>query len=211
MKRLRRWFFNGTAAVSLGLCLAAMACSFDSAANGTWRVLCLRTPGGLVCRCYATDIGVIASCLHPWPVSSTSSFGISYRQGYLVTPSSVGLVWLKNPYMAVRGDFYFMSGRATFTIPPPQWDSPVIFVGNALHPPGPFQGNLSLWNLRAPYWFVILIFAILPLVWALSAARHLRRANTSGAFCVECGYDLRATPERCPECGTVPPKTEISK
>jgi hypothetical protein len=54
---------------------------------------------------------------------------------------------------------------------------------------------------RMPYWEIQGIFGILPFCWI---AMKLRRpkAKTS-PVCVTCGYDLRATPDRCPECGTV--------
>jgi hypothetical protein len=51
-----------------------------------------------------------------------------------------------------------------------------------------------------PHWFLALLFAILPAV-HLRAAIRSRRRHRAG-HCPTCGYDLRATPERCPECGT---------
>lgn len=48
-------------------------------------------------------------------------------------------------------------------------------------------------------------FAIAPGL-KLLAMRRNARLRTSGC-CAKCGYDLRASPERCPECGNVRSKT----
>jgi hypothetical protein len=52
----------------------------------------------------------------------------------------------------------------------------------------------------APAWFVMLFLCILPAAWLV---QRLRRRKFPPGFCRACGYDLRATPGRCPECGAV--------
>lgn len=56
-----------------------------------------------------------------------------------------------------------------------------------------------------PAWSVALVLAILPTARAIEVIRVRRRIKQELAgLCPSCGYDLRATPDRCPECGHVP-------
>ena len=52
-----------------------------------------------------------------------------------------------------------------------------------------------------PYWFIMAAFAGLPGWWIYR--RRSRRGIMIKGHCVRCGYDLRASKERCPECGTL--------
>jgi hypothetical protein len=52
-----------------------------------------------------------------------------------------------------------------------------------------------------PLWPLLLLALPLPVVWFRHTTR-LRRRERLG-HCLGCGYDLRASPGRCPECGTV--------
>jgi hypothetical protein len=56
-----------------------------------------------------------------------------------------------------------------------------------------------------PHWLILAAlspFAVAPVVSLAVRRRHRRRQGERR--CARCGYDLRASPDRCPECGTVP-------
>ncbi|HWE93118.1 MAG TPA: hypothetical protein VG269_04025 [Tepidisphaeraceae bacterium] len=56
------------------------------------------------------------------------------------------------------------------------------------------------WHLTIPWWFITLLDSAIA---GLALAYRLRRKKLHGSgACRACGYDLRATPDRCPECGT---------
>jgi hypothetical protein len=54
--------------------------------------------------------------------------------------------------------------------------------------------------VAVPHWFVALVLAFGP---GLEILHRLRRRTRLG-LCPRCGYDMRATPDRCPECGAQP-------
>ena len=59
--------------------------------------------------------------------------------------------------------------------------------------------------LFLPFWSVVLAAAVLPARWLLLPVRALRRQRRLDlGLCPRCGYDLRASHDRCPECGASP-------
>lgn len=68
---------------------------------------------------------------------------------------------------------------------------------------------LMLWHrdLFLPFWFLFATTAALPATTAIRAALRSRtqKYRAAARICLACGYDLRASKDRCPECGTFIP------
>jgi hypothetical protein len=77
------------------------------------------------------------------------------------------------------------------------WRRQVMQEGNT-------SAKVSGQGLLIPSWFAVSVTAVMPTITIFKMLRKRRRSRDG--FCAKCGYDLRATPDRCPECGAVPAK-----
>jgi hypothetical protein len=133
------------------------------------------------------------------------------EQGFLVINYYAARQTLTQPQIGDRaeavasapGEPIWTSGRPSATVGGTKeaGGSPFYFSWTGGGPP---QGSLQAWVriLVAPHVAVATVLAVAPSVCLLRGWRRLR--YTRAGRCPSCGYDLRATPERCPECGRVP-------
>jgi hypothetical protein len=105
----------------------------------------------------------------------------------------------------------------TFMVPKVAPDGPVAYENayrraqalgfpNSMPPP-PQTVWVTGWQWRFPMGLIQLLTAILPAIFFCQRTRKAlrRRQGHIHPICATCGYDLRATPHKCPECGTIPP------
>ncbi|HEX3355353.1 MAG TPA: hypothetical protein VHS31_00125 [Tepidisphaeraceae bacterium] len=78
------------------------------------------------------------------------------------------------------------------------WESPGFDARHYAGTMNPGEYDES-WILAVHTWQAMILLMALPAIWTYRRFRA-RRINPLG-LCPTCGYDLRATPDCCPECG----------
>ena len=147
-----------------------------------------------------------------WARSYWVAYQATFTHGhaYNVLCSDRGEVtFLQQPYVSALGTHWIGLRHH-----PVEGDDPL--PGQRTHPVGVRSGHFftSMANdaqyVVVPLWPMVTAVGVCPVarfvVWlpgVWSRARGCRRR--AGKRCPACGYDLRATPGRCPECGTIPP------
>jgi hypothetical protein len=131
--------------------------------------------------------------------ATEANFAGSAHYSDVVLDADRGGFWLPWEHQFISSDrelprweHHSLPSSETF-LGPSLWNR----LGFAYHPaPCQLEGG----DIAAPAWFIVLLTAVLPVTRIVIWKRRRHRAG----LCPACGYDLRATPERCPECGTVP-------
>lgn len=192
MKRLRRWLFNAIASLSLVLCVCAAILWARS-----YNVLYIisreqdyqQYTGGWV-ELLRLDQGRLSFFVILTPEARRTKL-------YMAPPGKWTLY--REPYwFAFRQNNQFSQFRWRF------WA-----YGHTSRPGPAGFGPAGYWSIGINLALVALILAILP---AIARIRYLRAKyfSRNPGVCVKCGYDLRGTPDRCPECGTIPSKLVIN-
>jgi hypothetical protein len=176
MKRMKRRVFTVLSMLSLVLCIATCA----EWVRSYWMhdVFERRRPLGVGDREAVKSISEMQVMARVWDIEFARG-RVCLTAEYVAFWGNLGPVWERS-YIPAGGDPYF--------------------DGKSLRWFGYGAGKGAQYEALIPLWVPIGLFALAPGIWLRSAVRRFRNRN---GFCRECGYDLRATPNRCPECGKV--------
>ncbi len=109
-----------------------------------------------------------------------------------------------NTFVTQGTTYYVLPDGTVTTIPPPPTPgAPPAVPGAPPAAPGilPVAPTTGVRTLIVPFWIPLGVIGYV--VWRLRfSPANLRRRRIKLGLCLTCGYDLRASKERCPECGT---------
>lgn len=120
----------------------------------------------------------------------------------------VAVVWgtVNGPIPGMTPGWKYRGGQPEKFPNPSQYQFVNFFIGGYARP------SVSTGSLHIAYlncWAIILFTLPSPIISLLLHRSRRRRQLLAENRCLNCGYDLRATPERCPECGTAVSPTSV--
>jgi hypothetical protein len=74
------------------------------------------------------------------------------------------------------------------------------YLSEGIYAPPPGGSYTTTYTVAGPFWLIAILSSVLPAAWLMARVRHRNRRMNNR--CTICGYNLRASNDRCPECGT---------
>jgi hypothetical protein len=183
MRRFRRWLFNVIAAASL-LMLVTMVVIWirsEFAYDEFFKLSIDPGTGNYVVPAVIWDDGRLE---------------VLVRAGHFAKPPFGSSPLRNEPWTHIPNNRYlrYPHGARNNGMSNVKW----IWFYHPLLRDAVIQGTSEYWII-VRLWIIAAFLSIAPSVWVWRTKREHGRVVQG--FCRRCGYDLRATPDRCPECG----------
>jgi hypothetical protein len=198
VRRIGRYILNGLAVLSLVLCVATVALSVRSYTKFVdfGRIHTTRSPEAYtqhMIRLGSIDgrfLFTWRDIVWAWSNPSTAKVSETWESGN-------GAFWKEDPKFDPFRKFPAQPGERT-------WEKQFAGCHFTRLIQVPVQGNPGMIGvvIILPHAYSCAVLSVLPVA-RLWRWRRRRRQRIEG-LCASCNYDLRATPDRCPECGTIP-------